>query len=135
MPATVLPPGQSSAITTKSRIDIVSMKEKLLQDLGANAEEYWNLLKAFINVKLTKLEFDEQVPGVLGEANIHRHNEFIYAIIRNAHNAEPPTDVPPLKPRAKRERPDVAALLKQLEAAEDEAPLAPLSAAAADDSP
>ena len=33
----------------------------IVQDLGANAEEYWNLLKAFIQVKLTKLEFDEQV--------------------------------------------------------------------------
>ena len=38
--------------------------------------------------------FATQIPGVLGQANIQRHNEFIYAIICNAHTAEPPKKVP-----------------------------------------
>eukprot|EP00242_Pyramimonas_sp_CCMP2087_P014721 CAMPEP_0198205042 /NCGR_PEP_ID=MMETSP1445-20131203/8522_1 /TAXON_ID=36898 /ORGANISM="Pyramimonas sp., Strain CCMP2087" /LENGTH=154 /DNA_ID=CAMNT_0043877183 /DNA_START=50 /DNA_END=511 /DNA_ORIENTATION=+ len=127
MTATAMPPKSHPPLglsaPKSSRIDVVFMKKKLLQDLGARADEYWTLLKAFIQSKLTKIEFDEQVPGVLGQENFHRHNEFIYAIIRNAHHPEPPTIVTPLKPRPKKERPDLAILLKELEGPEDDAPL------------
>eukprot|EP00959_Pyramimonas_sp_CCMP1952_P295416 6178770-Pyramimonas_sp.AAC.1 len=42
------------------RITGAEVGEIQRKDLGVNAEQYWNLLKAFIQVKLTKVEFDEQ---------------------------------------------------------------------------
>ncbi|KAL4577496.1 hypothetical protein LXL04_013605 [Taraxacum kok-saghyz] len=77
-----------------SRIDTFDLKLQIERRLGSQkANKYFNLLTRFINLKLSKSEFDKLCTRLIGRENLHLHNELIKAIIKNATLSNtPPTN-------------------------------------------
>eukprot|EP00011_Vannellida_sp_DIVA3-517-6-12_P002019 CAMPEP_0114637114 /NCGR_PEP_ID=MMETSP0168-20121206/17327_1 /TAXON_ID=95228 ORGANISM="Vannella sp., Strain DIVA3 517/6/12" /NCGR_SAMPLE_ID=MMETSP0168 /ASSEMBLY_ACC=CAM_ASM_000044 /LENGTH=298 /DNA_ID=CAMNT_0001848833 /DNA_START=101 /DNA_END=993 /DNA_ORIENTATION=- len=75
------------------RIDLGTLKDRLQRVLGDKSAAYWQVLRKFIQAKLTKHEFDEFARVSLGPRHLYLHNTFILSIISNAHCTIPPNVV------------------------------------------
>lgn len=75
------------------RIDIFELKHEIERKIGKQkAEKYFNLLSRYINLKLSKSEFNQLCVGLVGRENISLHNRLIRAIITNASVAKTPPE-------------------------------------------
>ncbi|CAH1437415.1 unnamed protein product [Lactuca virosa] len=86
------------AVRHCSRIDTFDLKLQMERRLGSQkADKYFNLLTRYINLKLSKSEFDKLCIRLIGRENLRHHNELIKAIIKNAtlSNTPPPKQVKP----------------------------------------
>ncbi|KAG0463553.1 hypothetical protein HPP92_019622 [Vanilla planifolia] len=68
-----------------SRIDTLDLKSLIVKRIGLQkAEKYFFNLKRFLNLKLSKLEFNKFCYGILGRENIRLHNLLIRSLLNNA---------------------------------------------------
>ncbi|XP_064395788.1 transcriptional adapter 1-like isoform X2 [Halichondria panicea] len=61
--------------------DLLSAKSHLVDALRDRKQRYWDLMKSWYRRKITKEDFDAKAQGLLGENNVHLHNEFLFAIL------------------------------------------------------
>ena len=74
-----------------SRVDTLELKLQFERKLGhEKAEKYFHLLKRYLNLKITKSEFDKLCIGTIGRENICLHNRLIRAVVKNACVAKTP---------------------------------------------
>ncbi|KAE9466804.1 hypothetical protein C3L33_01291, partial [Rhododendron williamsianum] len=74
-----------------SRLDTLELKLEIERKLGREkSEKYFNLLSRFLNLKISKSEFDRHCIGTVGRENICLHNRLIQAILKNASVAKTP---------------------------------------------
>ncbi|PKA65938.1 hypothetical protein AXF42_Ash010347 [Apostasia shenzhenica] len=67
------------------RVDTLGLKSHIFKKLGRQkAEKYFFNLNRFLNLKLSRMEFEKLCYHVLGKENIHLHNFFIRSILSNA---------------------------------------------------
>ncbi|PIN15271.1 hypothetical protein CDL12_12077 [Handroanthus impetiginosus] len=79
-----------------TRVDMLELKDLIYQKIGhQRAEKYFDQLKRFFSLKLSKIDFEKNCIQTIGRENIFLHNKLIRSIIRNASNAK----VPPQKAR------------------------------------
>ncbi|KAG6418222.1 hypothetical protein SASPL_120423 [Salvia splendens] len=68
-----------------SRINLVELKTQIVKKLGPEgSNQYFYYLQKFLNLKLSKVDFDKLCLRVLGRENISLHNQLIRSILRNA---------------------------------------------------
>ncbi|KAL1559010.1 hypothetical protein AAHA92_09402 [Salvia divinorum] len=68
-----------------SRINLDELKTQIVKKLGPEgSNQYFYYLQKFLNLKLSKVEFDKLCLRVLGRENISLHNQLIRSILRNA---------------------------------------------------
>lgn len=68
-----------------SRLDTLELKLEIERKLGREkAEKYFHLLSRFLNLKISKSEFDKHCVSTVGRENICLHNRLIQAILKNA---------------------------------------------------
>lgn len=67
------------------------LKNRLQRVLAEKSTTYWQVLRKFIQAKLTKHEFDEFARVSLGPNHLYLHNTFILSIISNANCSNPPS--------------------------------------------
>lgn len=68
-----------------SPVDTSELKSQLERKLGhARVEKYFNILARFLNLKMSKTEFDKLCIATIGRENIRLHNYLLRAIIKNA---------------------------------------------------
>lgn len=72
------------------RVDLNPIKDRLKLVLKDQASHYWELLRKFVQAKLSKKEFDYLAKGILGEDHVPLHNLLIRSILSNARCAFPP---------------------------------------------
>nr|GLL26421.1 uncharacterized protein LOC109177490 [Ipomoea trifida]GMC95057.1 Enhancer of mRNA-decapping protein [Ipomoea batatas]GMC97092.1 Enhancer of mRNA-decapping protein [Ipomoea batatas]GMC99213.1 Enhancer of mRNA-decapping protein [Ipomoea batatas] len=71
------------------RIDTSELKLRIERKIGRQKTElYFHLLGRYLNLKLSKSEFDKLCINLLGRENICLHNGLIRAIIKNANVAD-----------------------------------------------
>jgi transcriptional adapter 1 len=70
-------------------MDLATAKRKLTNALGEYCSTYWNTLRQWYKQKITKADFDDQARLLLGESNIHHHNEFLFAILAKCQATHP----------------------------------------------
>lgn len=74
-----------------SRINTLELKTQVERKLGrSKAEEYFDLLKRFLSLKITKSDFDKLCLDKLGRENLPLHNHLIKSIISNAYLSKTP---------------------------------------------
>ncbi|GER36899.1 UDP-3-O-acylglucosamine N-acyltransferase [Striga asiatica] len=79
-----------------TRIDTLEIKEHIFRMVGPQrAEKYFDQLKRFFAMKLSKAEFDRNCIRAIGRENLPLHNKLIRSILQNASQAK----VPPQKPQ------------------------------------
>ncbi|CAI9764428.1 unnamed protein product [Fraxinus pennsylvanica] len=79
-----------------TRVDTMELKNLIYQNIGhARAEKYFDQLKRFFSLKLSKAEFDQSCIQTIGRENVSLHNRLIQSILQNACQAK----VPPSKAR------------------------------------
>ncbi|CAA2967254.1 uncharacterized protein LOC111410157 [Olea europaea subsp. europaea] len=79
-----------------TRVDTMELKNLIYQNIGhARAEKYFDQLKRFFSLKLSKVEFNQNCTQIIGRENISLHNQLIQSILLNACQAK----VPPPKAR------------------------------------
>ncbi|KAL6494654.1 hypothetical protein OROGR_031454 [Orobanche gracilis] len=79
-----------------TRIDTLELKDLIYRKIGhQRAEKYFDQLKRFFSLKLSKAEFDKSCIRTIGRENIYLHNKLIRCIIQNACQAK----LPPQKSR------------------------------------
>ncbi|CAM8888828.1 unnamed protein product [Rhodiola kirilowii] len=79
-----------------TRVDTLELKAGIVKRIGhQRAEKYFNQLGRLLTSKVNRKDFGKYCVRILGKENVHLHNQFIAAILKNAHVAE----VPPLKGR------------------------------------
>ncbi|KAG2719744.1 hypothetical protein I3760_02G004400 [Carya illinoinensis] len=67
------------------RIDTLELKTWIERSLGhQKAEEYFDLLKRFLSLKISKSNFDKLCINKIGRENVYLHNHLIRSIISNA---------------------------------------------------
>ncbi|XP_050231706.1 uncharacterized protein LOC126680601 [Mercurialis annua] len=72
-----------------SRVNLAELKSLILKRIGAEkAKLYFFYLNKFLDLKLTKVEFNKLCFRVLGKENIPLHNQLISSILKNACNAK-----------------------------------------------
>lgn len=68
-----------------SRLDTLELKLEIERKLGREkAEKYFHLLSRFLNLKISKSEFDKHCVSTVGRENVCLHNRLIQAILKNA---------------------------------------------------
>ncbi|KAL0356937.1 UNVERIFIED_CONTAM: hypothetical protein Scaly_1379400 [Sesamum calycinum] len=79
-----------------TRVDTIELKDLIYRKIGhQRAEKYFDELKKFLGLKLSKVEFDKSCMRTIGRENISLHNRFIRSIVQNACLAK----IPPQKAR------------------------------------
>ncbi|KAJ4714747.1 Transcriptional coactivator Hfi1/Transcriptional adapter 1 [Melia azedarach] len=74
-----------------TRLDTSEMKSHIERKLGqAKTEMYFNLLTRYLNLKISKPEFDKLCIGTIGRENVRLHNNLLRSIIKNACLAKTP---------------------------------------------
>ncbi|KAL5257391.1 hypothetical protein ACHWQZ_G012362 [Mnemiopsis leidyi] len=66
---------------TFSDISLVQPKENLENILGSNSSQYWKTTRLWYKSQISKDEFNKVAKELLGETNIHVHNEFVLALL------------------------------------------------------
>ncbi|CAA0807460.1 Unknown protein [Striga hermonthica] len=91
-----------------TRIDTLEIKEHIFRKVGPQrAEKYFDQLKRFFAMKLSKAEFDRSCIRAIGRENLPLHNKLIRSILQNACRAK----VPPQKP----EKPEKLSSINRLQ--------------------
>lgn len=68
-----------------SRIDTLELKTRIERSLGRQkAEDYFNLLKRLLILKISKSNFDKLCINKIGRENVSLHNHLFRLIISNA---------------------------------------------------
>ncbi|PVU97042.1 hypothetical protein BB561_000800 [Smittium simulii] len=76
------------------RVELLDVKEQLVEAMGDSGKQYWLKLKAFIVGKLSMQEFESFFRDALVGENARIHNTLILNILKNANSKErPPNDV------------------------------------------
>ncbi|KAI3448164.1 hypothetical protein Pfo_004829 [Paulownia fortunei] len=79
-----------------TRVDTLELKDLIYQKVGhQRAEKYFDQLKRFVGLKLSKVDFDKICIQTIGRENISLHNRLIRSIVQNACQAK----IPPQKAR------------------------------------
>ncbi|XP_057503345.1 uncharacterized protein LOC130786666 [Actinidia eriantha] len=74
-----------------SQLNAVELKAEIERKIGhEKLEKYFHLLNRYLNLKISKLEFDRHCIGTIGRENICLHNRLIQAILKNACVARTP---------------------------------------------
>lgn len=74
-----------------SRIDTYELKTRIERRVGRlKAEEYFDLLKRFLSLKISKSDFDKLCIDKIGRENVCLHNHLIRSIISNAFLSKTP---------------------------------------------
>lgn len=74
------PPPQKPA-----KINLSELKDRLVKKLGPErSNQYFDYLKRFLSLKLSKNEFDKACLRTIGRDNLTLHNELIRSILKNA---------------------------------------------------
>ncbi|KAL3819105.1 hypothetical protein ACJIZ3_005010 [Penstemon smallii] len=74
-----------------SRINLAELKAQIVKKLGPEgSKHYFYYLNKFLNLKLSKAEFNKLCLRVLSRENIPIHNQFIRSILRNACTSKSP---------------------------------------------
>ncbi|CAI9769154.1 unnamed protein product [Fraxinus pennsylvanica] len=82
-----------------TRVDTMELKNHIYQKIGhARAENYFDQLKRFFSLKLSKVEFDQNCIKTIGRENLSLHNRLIQSILQNACQAKVP---PPIARKVK----------------------------------
>ncbi|XP_057791503.1 uncharacterized protein LOC131008589 [Salvia miltiorrhiza] len=75
----------------RSRINLDELRAQIVKKLGPEgSKQYFYYLQRFLNLKLSKVEFNKLCLRVLGRENIPLHNQLIRSILRNACCAKSP---------------------------------------------
>lgn len=87
------------AVRHCSRIDTFELKLQMERRLGSQkSDKYFNLLTRYMNLKISKSEFDKLCIRLIGRENLRHHNELIKAIIKNATLSNTPPPKQQVKP-------------------------------------
>lgn len=79
-----------------TRLDTAELKDLIHRKIGhERAEKYFDQLKRFLSLKLSKVEFDKSCVQTIGRENVSLHNSLIRSIVQNACQAR----IPPRKAR------------------------------------
>ncbi|KAL3843866.1 hypothetical protein ACJIZ3_001269 [Penstemon smallii] len=78
-----------------TRVDTLELKNHIYQKVGhQRAETYFHQLKRFLDLKLSKSDFDRSCISTIGRENIFLHNQLIRSILQNGfHSSIPPPKV------------------------------------------
>ncbi|OAY37055.1 uncharacterized protein LOC110626541 [Manihot esculenta] len=72
-----------------SRVNLAELKTQIVKKIGVERTKlYFYYLNKFLNLKVSKIEFNKLCFRVLGRENIPLHNHFICSILKNACNAK-----------------------------------------------
>ncbi|WCJ40314.1 hypothetical protein M5689_021237 [Euphorbia peplus] len=72
-----------------SRVNLAELKIRIVQKIGVEKSKlYFYYLNKFLNLKLSKVEFNKLCFRVFGRENIALHNQLICSILKNACNAK-----------------------------------------------
>ncbi|KAF2301649.1 hypothetical protein GH714_028510 [Hevea brasiliensis] len=72
-----------------SRVNLAELKTQIVKKIGVDRTKlYFYYLNKFLNLKLSKVEFNKLCFRILGRENIPLHNQFICSILKNACNAK-----------------------------------------------
>ncbi|XP_065868324.1 uncharacterized protein [Euphorbia lathyris] len=72
-----------------SRVNLAELKTHIVEKVGVERSKlYFYYLNKFLNLKLSKVEFNKLCFRVLGRENIPLHNQLICSILKNACNAK-----------------------------------------------
>lgn len=83
-------------VATCTRVDTLELKDAIYRKIGhERADRYFDQLKRFLSLKLSKAEFDRSCVRTIGRENVSLHNRLIRSIAQNACQAR----VPPQKAR------------------------------------
>lgn len=68
-----------------SRVDILELKTHILRKIGhQRTEKYFDHLKRFFSLRISKTGFNKSCIRLIGRENIHLHNQLILSICKNA---------------------------------------------------
>ncbi|EYU37588.1 hypothetical protein ABFS82_02G042300 [Erythranthe guttata] len=74
-----------------TRVDTQELKDHIYRKIGhQRAEKYFDHLKRYLGLKLSKIDFDKSCVRTIGRENIHLHNKLIQSILQNACQAKTP---------------------------------------------
>ncbi|KAG6408984.1 hypothetical protein SASPL_132012 [Salvia splendens] len=83
-------------VASFTRVDTLELKDVIYQKIGhERADKYFDQLKRFLSLKLSKVEFNRSCVQTIGRENVCLHNRLIRSIAQNACQAR----VPPQKAR------------------------------------
>nr|XP_043616752.1 uncharacterized protein LOC122588660 [Erigeron canadensis] len=76
-----------------SCVDLGELKNEIIKQIGLEkSQQYFDYLKRFLSLKLSKVEFDKLCLRTVGRDNISLHNQLIRLILKNACTRKvPPT--------------------------------------------
>ncbi|XP_052176509.1 uncharacterized protein LOC127790837 [Diospyros lotus] len=75
----------------QQRIDLTELKAQIVKKVGPDGSKlYFNYLNMFLNLLMSKVEFNKLCIQILGRENIPLHNHFIRSILKNACSAKVP---------------------------------------------
>ncbi|XP_042004960.1 uncharacterized protein LOC121753775 [Salvia splendens] len=81
-------------VASFTRVDTLELKDVIYQKIGhERADKYFDQLKRFLSLKLSKVEFNRSCVQTIGRENVCLHNRLIRSIAQNACQAR----VPPQK--------------------------------------
>ncbi|XP_076912970.1 uncharacterized protein LOC143571426 [Bidens hawaiensis] len=76
-----------------SWISLTDLKTQIIRKLGPErSKQYFDYLNKFLNLKLSKVEFDKLCVRTVGRDGIPLHNQLIHSILRNACTNKKPLD-------------------------------------------
>ncbi|KAG6424973.1 hypothetical protein SASPL_115396 [Salvia splendens] len=74
-----------------TRVDTLEVKDVIYQRIGhQRADRYFDQLKRFLSLKLSKVEFNRSCVQTIGRENVYLHNRLIRSIAQNACQARNP---------------------------------------------
>ncbi|KAJ4840259.1 hypothetical protein Tsubulata_015422 [Turnera subulata] len=74
-----------------TRIDTLEFKGLIVKKIGhQRADKYFEQLRRFFSLKISKCEFDKLCVRIIGRENVPLHNRFIRSIVKNACLAKVP---------------------------------------------
>ncbi|CAI9113808.1 OLC1v1014488C1 [Oldenlandia corymbosa var. corymbosa] len=77
-----------------SRINLAELKAQIVRKLGLEgSERYFYHLNKFLNLKISKVEFNKLCVRILGRDNIPLHNQFLHSILKNVFTATSPPPI------------------------------------------
>lgn len=72
----------TAALSNKMAGDTLNItRRKLNEVLGEKSTKYFNHMKQWFRMKLTKEEFDTEARALLSSDQVHYHNEFLLALL------------------------------------------------------
>ncbi|EYU42711.1 hypothetical protein MIMGU_mgv1a013208mg [Erythranthe guttata] len=78
-----------------TRVDTLELRDVIYNRIGhQRADKYFNNLNRFLNLKLSKCDFDKCCIETIGRENISLHNRLIRSIVQNASHAKTPPQNP-----------------------------------------